>query len=167
MKKKIISEIDELNLKIQELTSERDMKLKEIEHISDEEDLKFLLKNWKELIHIEDKFHPNMFKHIVVSCFPLYTTRCCGMGYSKNFIYLADLLKLWNNEFVYNNNPIVDVYVGNGDKVVVKTINDGVIKTDCIIYNEAKKIIDIIKNVPSSKHYSKTSVSDIKLKTLI
>ena len=156
-----------IDLKIQELISERDTKIKELEHITDEQDMLFLLSNWKKMVHFEEKFHPDMFKHIVVSCFPLYTTKCCCMKYSKDFIYLSDLLMLWNTGFMYDDKPVVDICVGNGDKVIIKTIDGATIKSNCVIYDEAKKIIEMIKAVPTSKHFSKTSVSDIKIKTLI
>lgn len=162
---KLIDSLSKIDFEIKSLEEKKEKLIRTLEHLTDNKDEQFLIKNWKKLISFYQKYKPETFDHIIVSCFPIKTSVCCCISGQLRFIRLTDLLFLWNNGFVINDKPIVNIIYKNNQEPCVEFISDGIIGSIKITSEEWKKYSDILKNIKASNiHFSKTSVSDLKLK---
>lgn len=151
-----------------ELQQKRDELAIELEEYSREADEVFLIRHWKKLIELQQKFAPQMFQGIIISCFPLCTSVCCCQSASRKFIYASHLFDLWGNGFVYDGKPVVDVRVYNGREPRLFFIDGDVISSVNVALSDIQRYKTMIDDVPLPKtRYSLTSISDIKMKSLI
>ena len=158
-----IEQLNEIKLTIVSLKAKLKNLENEICHMTDEDDKQFLIENWQKLLRMQQKFRPDVFKQIIVSCFPIKTTICCCMGGSRWNVRLADLLDAWSKGFVLNGKPVIELLLRNNCQPKVSFIDEHCIASKCISYEEASKLREICDKIPTCEKYSRTSVSDLKL----
>lgn len=158
-----IERLNEIKASIVSLEAQlKDLK-NDIYRLSDEDDKRFIIENWQKLLRMQQKFHPDAFKQIIVSCFPIKTMICYCIGGSRWNVRLADLLDAWSNGFVFNGKPVIELLLRNNCKPEVSYIDEHCITSKCISYEEASKLREICDKIPTCDEYGITSGSDIIL----
>lgn len=149
-------QVSALNAEIKDLEAE-------ICHLTDNDDSEFIIRNWRKLMRMQEKFQPETFKKIVVSCFPIKTTICCCLGGSRWSIILAQLLTAWANGFMFEGKPIVDLRFRNGRDPRITYIDGSELVQTTITYEQAEKFDSVISAIPLCEKYSAGSVSELIL----
>lgn len=112
----IREELSKIDFKINELNQEKLSMEQSFINDQCERDIKTFTKYYDKLMSIYNKKHPKLYDGIIVCCFPIRTTICCGLGHSANRITLSNLLKLWSSGYTYNDRPITNITVTNSGK---------------------------------------------------
>lgn len=158
-----INKLKDLRLQVSALNAEiKDLEA-EICHLTDNDDSEFIIRNWQKLMRMQEKFQPETFKKIVVSCFPIKTTICCGLGGSRWSIKLAQLLTVWANGFMFEGKPIVDLCFCNSSEPKITYIDDSELVQATISYEQAEKFDSVISAIPPCEKYSDSSVTELKI----
>lgn len=164
----IKEELAKIDSKIQELELEKTSLVKKFIQERNERDEKTIIKNYDKLMSLYNSKHPELYDKIIVTCFKIKTTICCGCYGYIGRLSLSNLLKLWSNGFLYNGCPITNVMLTNSGRYEMSYIKDGKIE----YFNDRTFKIDIhpYYNMPneilgtnfkSKDDYSETSVSDL------
>ena len=158
-----IEQLNEIKLTIVLLEA----KLKDLEneicHMTDEDDKRFLIENWQKLLRIQQKFRPDIFKQIIVSCFPIKTMICYCIGGSRWNVRLADLLDAWSNGFTFNGKPVIELMLRNNCEPEVSFIDEHCILSESVSYEEASKLREMCDKIPTCDEYGRPSAPDIIL----
>lgn len=159
-KEGLISRFYKVTETIRELEAEREKLDVEIIHCTDEEDKAFILKNRKKLLSMYRKYHPEFFKKFVVSCFQLHIqwVKWCSPVRRSN-ILLYDLLKIWDEGFVYKGNPVVSVEI-NFSVPIIQFINENNV-IEAVREPNVEKYRNILEKLPPCPQWTERSVSDL------
>ena len=159
-KEGLISRFYKVTETIRELEAEREKLDVEIIHCTDEEDKAFIIKNRKKLLSIYRKYHPDFFKKFVVSCFQL---RIQWVKWNppvrRSNILLYDLLKIWDEGFVYKGNPVVSVEI-NFSVPIIQFINENNV-IESVREPNIEKYRNILEKLPPYPQWTERSVSDL------
>lgn len=133
-----------------------------------ERDIKTIIRYYAKLMKLYNSKHPELYCKIIVTCFKINTTVCCGICGSVNRIYLSDLLKLWSNGYLYKSYPITNVMLTNSGRWEICFIKNGKMKS----INSMNTYLDVHpyyrmpreilgESYKPKDRYSDTSVSDL------
>lgn len=164
----IKEELFNIDNKIQELKIEKESIIRRFIQERNEKDEHTIIKNYDKLMRLYNNKHPELYDKIIVTCFKIRTSVCCGFGGSMKKITLSNLLKLWSNGYLYEGCPITNVLLTNSGHYAIEYIKDGKIES---ISDRTKKIDihpyhNMVKKIlgecyTPTEDYSETSVSDL------
>lgn len=78
----------------------------------------------------------------VITGFVINSFGCPYYGYAIDKITLGNLIKLWNNGFVYNNFPLIHYRISHGDSTThIAYIYRGKVFSHRFLWNDEKKYI--------------------------
>ena len=112
----IKKELRKIDFQIQELAQQKLTLEKKFINEQCKRDIKTFIKHYDKLMSIYNAKHPKLYDKIIVSCFPIRTTICCGIGGAANKITLGNLLKLWSSGYTYKGRPITNITVTNSGR---------------------------------------------------
>lgn len=158
-----IERLNEIKASIVSLEAQLKDLENDIYRLADEDDKRFLIENWQKLLRMQQKFRPDVFKQIIVSCFPIKTMICYCIGGSRWNVRLADLLDAWANGFAFDGKPVIELLLRNNCEPEVSFIDEHCLTSKCISYEETSKLREICDKILTCDEYGRTSVSDIIL----
>ena len=169
-KKELISQLNETKAQIKELSYKQDNLEHRIQHYTEDQDRKFILKNWQKLLYLYKKYHPKIFEKIVVSCFEFYSLKSkYGINDGKISVRLSDLLEKWSRGCSYKGMPVLSVhrlysyYQGTSETLLIYITPHGKLKT--VYRDDIKKYIEFLRYWPECPAWSEIAVSDFKFDT--